>query len=135
MAVPKSSRLLNGERGEGGEDISRQYAVLCRLDLIPEIVGDGYVLFDGSKEAQEFLGKIGQQIENADFEGMEWIGFIPPEKLWDNYSSQAYQKSLSVLAENSGSKLENQVAVVQVNGSRFLLFFDTSAWTMTTRSC
>lgn len=112
--------------GEGGEDISRQYAVLCGLDLIPEIAGDGYVLFDGSKEAQEFLGKIGQQIENADFEGMEWIGFIPPEKLWDNYSSQAYQKSLSVLAENSGaSKLENQVAVVQVNGSRFLLFFDT----------
>ena len=40
--------------GNGAEDISRQYAYLCGIDLIPEMADSSVVMISGSEEALQF---------------------------------------------------------------------------------
>lgn len=108
-------------------DISNQYVHLCGIDLIPEIASDGYVKLSEDGEAEKFLKEeLNGKIEETDFAGMEFLGFIPAGYFTDSYSTKEYQDYLKNNAkDNGGSELENQVAAIRINGTTYLLFFDT----------
>ena len=111
--------------GNGAEDISRQYAYLCGIDLIPEMADSSVVMISGSEEAEKLLNQIVQQMEAADFSSMEFLGFVCPDDLTDTYSTDTYQENLSVIAQNyGGSDFANRVAAIQIDGRQYMLFFD-----------
>ncbi len=111
--------------GNGAEDISRQYAYLCGIDLIPEMADSSVVMISGSEEAEKLLNQIVQQMEAVDFSSMEFLGFVYPDDLTDTYSTDTYQENLSVIAQNyGGSDFANRVAAIQIDGRQYMLFFD-----------
>lgn len=112
----------------GAVDISNQCAHLCEIDLIPEIVSDGYIQLSEDKDAEKFLEQLTEKIESTDFKGMEFLGFVSLDELFNNDDSMAevYQNMLDMTAENNGgSELKSQVAAIQINDTKYLLFFDT----------
>ena len=107
------------------DNISRQYAILCGIDLIPEISSDKYLIIKESQDIQKFMNKLEQQIKTTDFSDMELRGFIPLEKLTDIYRSEPYQKNLAALAKkNGGNQLDTRMAVIRINKDSFSLLFD-----------
>lgn len=107
------------------DNISRQYAILCGIDLIPEISSDKYLIIKESQDIQKFMNKLEQQIKTTDFSDMELRGFIPLEKLTDIYRSKPYQKNLAALAKkNGGNQLDTRMAVIRINKDSFSLLFD-----------
>lgn len=112
--------------GSGTENISRQYAILCGIDLIPEVSLGNSMVLNESEDVEKFLGQLTQLMKEADFSSLEFMGFVPQEKLTETYSSDTYQKNLLIIAQNNGgSELENLVAAIKVNGNQYMLFFDT----------
>lgn len=104
--------------GRGAGDIVYQYAYLCDIDT-------GAVQLRESEEAEAFLSQMTKQIEGTDFGSMEFLGFIPPYILTDTYGIEEYQDSLMAIAQsNDGSELQNQVAAIEINGAKYVLFFD-----------
>ena len=92
-------------------DIASQYAYLCGVDRIPELASEGYVRLSESGAAKKFTRQLTGLIEETDFAGMEFLGFILPEFFTYTYSTDEYQDNLQRIAEeNGGSKLRNQVA-------------------------
>ena len=107
------------------DNISRQYAILCGIDLIPEISSDKYLIIKESQDIQKLMNKLEQQIKTTDFSDMELRGFIPLEKLTDIYRSEPYQKNLAALAKkNGGNQLDTRMAVIRINKDSFSLLFD-----------
>lgn len=110
-------------------DIVNQYVYLCEIDLIPEVAAGSYIDLREDGDAEAFLEQLTGQIEAADFENMEFLGFFPMDDIFDSADSNrmaAYQKMLDITAENNGgSELKSEVAAVQMNGTSYLLFFDT----------
>ena len=107
------------------DNISRQYAILCGIDLIPEISSDKYLIIKESQDIQKLMNKLEQQIKTTDFSDMELRGFIPLEKLTDIYRSDPYQKNLAALAKkNGGNQLDTRMAVIRINKDSFSLLFD-----------
>lgn len=107
------------------DNISRQYAILCGIDIIPEISSNRYLTIKETQDAQKLVKRLEQQIESADFTNMECRGFIPLERLTDIYLSESYQKNLAALAkQNGGSQLDSRMAVIRVNSGSYALLFD-----------
>lgn len=106
-------------------DIANQYAHLCEIDLIPELVSEGYVKLDGEGEAEKFLEQLNGKIQETDFENMEFLGFVPVAYFSDSYVTEEYQTYLKGIArDNGGSELENLAAAICINDTEYLLFFD-----------
>lgn len=129
LAAMRDSDYSSMEASFGGNCIvkhfSWQYAYLCGMDLIPEIAASSTVILDEREAAVELFEQITQRMEEADFGSMEFMGFVFPGDLSDSYSSEAYQDNLMIIAQNHGfSEYTNRVAAIEVNGNKYLLFFD-----------
>lgn len=112
----------------GAVDIAAQYAYLCGIDLIPELVSEGYVKLSEDGDAKKFVGQLTETIEGTDIAGMTFLGFVSFDLLFANDESTgaAYQRMLDMVAgNNGGTEVQSQVACIQLNDAKCMVFFDT----------
>ena len=103
-----------------------QYKVLCGIDRIP-VKAFGGQMENGSQEAGEFLEQVKRHMEEADFDGLEFMGFVPVMDLAGNKNmdTESYQQYLETVEDSEGGiELESRAAVIRIDECQYLLFFD-----------
>ncbi len=112
--------------GNGAGDIPLQYAYLCGITKMPEIAIGQFIPISGSEDAEKLLEQITLKIEETDFGGLEFLGFLSPETFTGGSLPDTYQQQLSAIAKaNGGSELRNILAAIQIDENKYLLFIDT----------
>ena len=103
-----------------------KYKMLCGIDRIPSD-GLGGKVENGSQEAGKFLEQVRQHMEEADFDGLEFMGFVPVTELTgrEDVDTESYRQYLETVGESEGGmELDSRAAAVRVNECQYLLFFD-----------
>lgn len=112
---------IENRNNEIRDDILRQYAILFQMNMEP--YSDRKLQEDGN--AKKLLEQISNQIRAVDLSSLKLLGFIPPEKLSERYSSEAHQKNMPGIAEGFGAdKFESCLAVIELGHNQYLLFLD-----------
>ncbi len=108
------------------DGITRQYAVLCGIDQIPELASGGPVSIKERKEAEHLFMQLEQRIQDTDLGSIQYRGLLPMEKYLDPSRLETYQELCAAAAQSDGGdRLESQVALIGLNGAEYALFFDT----------
>ncbi|MTK06678.1 MAG: hypothetical protein F8N38_06310 [Hungatella sp.] len=103
------------------DDIMRQYAILCGLNLDEE----GPVSLKNTAEVKAFVDNLESGIKEVDLKSMKLAGFVDPGDLDDAYTNQKHQENLIRIAKRyGGDKMVSCVAAIEVDGRKFLLIFD-----------
>lgn len=103
------------------DDIMRQYAILCGLDLGEE----GPVSLKNTAEVKVFVDNLESGIKDVDLKSMKLAGFVDPGDLDDAYTNQKHQENLIRIAKRyGGDKMVSCVAAIEVDGRKFFLIFD-----------
>ncbi len=106
--------------------ITRQYAVLCGIDQIPELASGGPVSLRESGSAERLFKQLEQQIQATDLGSIRYMGLLPVEKYLDAHRLDIYQTLCAASAKNDGGdSLVSQVVFIDINGDEYALFFDT----------
>lgn len=121
--VNQLTRDLNIEnrRASVANSILQQYVTLASLDF--EIV-EPQILKD-ERAVELFTEGFSKGLKSVETETIKLIGFIPPDKLSDIYSTDDNQKNLKTLADICGAdKIESSAAVFELSGKPYLLCLD-----------
>lgn len=102
------------------DDIMRQYAILCGLDL-----GEEPVRLKNTAEVKAFVDNLESGIKAVDLNSVKLVGFVDPGDLDDAYTNQKHQENLIRIAKQyGGDKMVSCVAAIEVDGRKFFLIFD-----------
>lgn len=125
-ATPLARDLnMESRRSSISSSILKQYVSLSSLKVS---LADTQA-FEDEKEAKEFAGRFGRNLEDVKTDTMKLLGFIPPEELSDIYAMDVNKKNIAKLAEIYGAdEMVSCAAVFELDGETYLMCADTASY-------
>ena len=119
-----TSLSVENRRGSIVRIIRHQYFSLCGVGLnsAPQKMED-------EAHIGRFVDQFTKNLNKFKLPTLQVVGFVPPEKLSDKYSSERNQENLALIAETYGAdRRVSGVAVFKLDGNMCALLFDADKY-------